>query len=127
MRRKLLWMVLSLLMASVFASAQAKFPPDNPNTKKPKDDGTRNLTGQVLDPAEAPLEKAVVYLKNKGNLQVRTFITPKDGGYHFTGLSKNVDYEIHAEFEGASSATRTISSFDGRKDVQLFLKIEPKK
>lgn len=126
MRRKFLWMVLSLsLVAVLSASAQAKFP-NNPD-KKQKDDGTRNLTGQVLDPSEAPLEKAVVYLKNKGNLQVRTFITPKDGSYHFSGLSRNVDYEIRAEFEGASSATRTISSFDGRKDVQLFLKIEPKK
>ena len=126
MRRTLSWMVFSLLLlGALFASAQATYP--NNRDKKEKDDGTRNLTGQVLDPGEAPLAKAVVYLKNKASLQVRTFITPQDGSYHFTGLSRNVDYEIHAEFEGASSPTRTISSFDGRKEVKLFLKIEPKK
>ena len=90
MRRNLSLMVLGLfLMAAVSASAQATYP--NNQEKKPKDDGTRNLTGQVLAPSEAPLEKAVVYLKNKGNLQVRTFITAKDGSYHFSGLSRNVE------------------------------------
>ena len=95
--------------------------------KKEKDDGTRTLTGQVLDPGDATLEKAVVYLKNKGNLQVRTYNTREDGAYHFSGLSPNIDYEVWAVHEKGQSPTRTLSSFDGRKQVSLNLKIEKKK
>ena len=44
-----------------------------------------------------------------------------------SGLDPNVDYEIYAEKEGAKSATRTVSSFDSRKDINLDLRIEKKK
>ena len=43
------------------------------------------------------------------------------------GLDPNADYELHAEKEGAKSATRTVSSFDSRKDIVLNLKIDKKK
>lgn len=112
-------LVAVLLVAVAAAPAQFK--------KKEKDDGTRTLTGQVLDPADAPLEKAVVYLKNKGNLQVRTYNTRADGAFHFSGLSPNIDYEAWAVHEDGQSPTRTLSSFDGRKQVSLNLKIERKK
>ena len=119
MRRTLPWIIaVLLLVAATAASAQGK---------KNKEDQTRSLRGQVLDAGDNPLEKAVVYLKNKGNFQVRTFITPQDGAFHFSGLSPNVDYELHAEHEGVLSATRTLSSFDSRKQVTLNLKIEHKK
>ena len=111
--------VTVLLVAVATAPAQFK--------KKEKDDGTRTLTGQVLDPGDAPLEKAVVYLKNKGNLQVRTYNTREDGAFHFSGLNPNIDYEVWAVHEGGQSAARTLSSFDGRKQVSLNLKIERKK
>lgn len=111
--------VAVLMVAVAVAPAQFK--------KKEKDDGTRTLTGQVLDQGDAPMQKAVVYLKNKGNLQVRTYNTREDGAYHFSGLSPNVDYEVRAVHEGGESSTRTLSSFDGRKQVSLNLKIEPKK
>src|SRR5258706_8648323 len=110
--------VAVLLVAVTAAPAQFK--------KKEKDDGTRTLTGQVLDPGDSPLEKAVVYLKNKGNLQVRTYNTREDGAFHFSGLNPNIDYELWAVHEGGQSATRTLSSFDGRKQVSLNLKVEHK-
>ena len=37
------------------------------------------------------------------------------------------DYEIHAEKDGAKSQTRTISSFDSKKEIVLNLKIDKKK
>ena len=95
--------------------------------KKKEDQNVRTLHGQVIDAGDNLLEKAVVYLKNTRTLEVRTFITPKDGVYRFNGLSPNVDYEVRAEFGGQSSPSRTLSSFDGRKDVALNLKIENKK
>jgi hypothetical protein len=38
-----------------------------------------------------------------------------------------VDYEVHAELEGAKSQVKTVSSFDSRKEITLNLKIERKK
>jgi hypothetical protein len=68
-----------------------------------------------------------VQLKNTKNLQIRSFVTKEDGTYYFHGLSPDVDFELKADFQGASSGTKTLSSFDSRKDVILNLKLNPKK
>ena len=87
---------------------------------------TRTVRGQVIDPSSNPVPRAIVYLKNTKTVQVRTYIADTSGSFHFQGLNFNVDYQVHAEHEGSSSATRTISSFDSRKDVTISLKIEKK-
>ena len=91
------------------------------------DQNVRALHGQVTDKDDVALEKAVVYLKNKRNLQVRTFITGQNGNYHFHGLDPNVDYEVRADYKGISSPTRTLSAFDSRKEASLNLKVDTKK
>jgi hypothetical protein len=68
-----------------------------------------------------------VYLKNLRTNQIRSYISENDGKYRFSGLDPNADYEIHAEKEGAKSGTRTISSFDSRKEIVLNLKLEKRK
>ncbi len=78
---------------------------------------TRSVKGLVTDPQENPLEGAVVQLKNTKTLQVKSFITDKDGSYYFHGLDTNVDYQLNARLDGAVSRTRTVSTFDDRKEV----------
>jgi hypothetical protein len=58
---------------------------------------------------------------------IRSYISDDAGNYRFSGLDPNVDYEIHAEKDGAKSQTRTISSFDSKKEIVLNLKIDKKK
>lgn len=87
----------------------------------------RTVHGVVLDKAENSVSESVVFLKNTRTNMVRSSYTDNTGSYRFSGLDPNVDYEVHAEKEGAKSATRTISSFDNRKDIVLNLKIEKKK
>jgi hypothetical protein len=88
----------------------------------------RTVRGVVVDKSsEAPVPSAVVFLKNTRTNAVRSYITDDEGNYRFSGLDPNVDYEIHAEKDGAKSATRTISSFDNKKEIVLNLKIEKKK
>ena len=87
----------------------------------------RNVRGTVMDKADAPVGSAVVYLKNARTLTVKTYISEDRGDYHFSGLDPNVDYELHAEKEGAKSQTRSVSSFDSRMDIVLNLKLEKKK
>jgi hypothetical protein len=86
----------------------------------------RNVTGQVFSKSDAPISEAVVYLKNTKTLTVKSFITEKDGGYRFHGLSPNIDYEIYADYQGQRSPTKTISSFDTRSNITLNLHLDTK-
>jgi protocatechuate 3,4-dioxygenase beta subunit len=85
--------------------------------------GQRTLTGQVMTSNDAPVDKAVVYLKNTKTLAIKTFITNPDGNYRFTALSPNIDYEIYAEANGKRSDTKVLSSLDDRPNAVIHLRI----
>ena len=90
--------------------------------------GARTTVAQGLPSAQDnPLVGAVVQLKNSKTLQVRSFITQENGVYQFHGLDPNVDYLLKADYEGASSPWKTLSSFDSRKQATMNLKIASKK
>jgi protocatechuate 3,4-dioxygenase beta subunit len=87
----------------------------------------RTVRGTVLDKDENPVASAVVYLKNVKSQAVKTYISDDTGHYRFSGLDPNVDYEIHAEHGDLMSPTRTVSSFDSRRDIDMPLKLTRKK
>jgi hypothetical protein len=111
--------------ALIFASVLAAAAP--PGGKQREDPNTRSVQGAVEDSTGNVAEGAVVQLKNLKSLQVRSFITQKEGTYTFLGLSKDVDYELKADFRGGSSPVRTLSVFDTRTKATINLKVEPKK
>ena len=87
----------------------------------------RTVRGTVLDKDENPLASAIVHLKNVRTLTVRTYISDGTGLYRFSGLDPNVDYALHAESGNLTSNTRTISSFDTRKEIVVPLKVDREK
>ncbi|HUE43654.1 MAG TPA: carboxypeptidase-like regulatory domain-containing protein [Candidatus Sulfotelmatobacter sp.] len=87
----------------------------------------KSVRGLVSDKSENPIPSSVVFLKNTRSNAIRSYISDDAGNYRFSGLDPNVDYEIHAEKDGAKSQTRTISSFDSKKEIVLNLKIDKKK
>jgi hypothetical protein len=87
----------------------------------------RTVRGVVTDKSDNPVSGSVVFLKNMRTNSVRSNYTDNTGSYRFSGLDPNADYEVHAEKEGAKSSTKTVSSFDSRKDIVLNLKIDKKK
>jgi hypothetical protein len=87
---------------------------------------SRTLTGRVFNREDAPLQKAIVYLKNTKTLAMKTYITEQDGSYRFPALANNVDYEVYAEYQGARSDTKTLSGFDSRRQANITLKIKGK-
>lgn len=87
----------------------------------------RTVHGLVADKDENPVPSSVVYLLNVKTQAVRTSFADEKGLYRFSGLDPNVDYEIHAEHEDMTSSTRTISSFDSRRDIEITLKLSRKK
>jgi hypothetical protein len=96
--------------------------------KKNKGEGgnTRSVSGEVTSPDDTPVNGAVVQLKNTKTLQIRSFITQDNGTYRFNGLNTDIDYELRAEFNGMSSSTKTLSSFDDRKAATINLKLNKK-
>jgi hypothetical protein len=94
---------------------------------KKSDAQLRTIRGTVLDKDETPRPSGVVYLLNVKTQAVKTYIADDAGNYRFSGLDPNVDYEVHAEHDDMMSATRTVSSFDSRRDVEMVLKLSRKK
>lgn len=86
----------------------------------------RTVHGVVGDKSDTPVPSAVVFLKNMRTKAVRSYIASQAGEFRFSGLDPNADYELHAEKDGGKSQTRTVSSFDSRKDITLNLKIDKK-
>ena len=87
----------------------------------------RTVRGVVTDKADNPLNGSVVFLKNMRTNSVRSSYTDDTGSYRFSGLDPNADYELHAEKDNEKSTTRTVSSFDSRKDIVLNLRVDKKK
>jgi hypothetical protein len=115
--RKLLIAVFVILIFGAFLL----LPP--PAQAKSRPQTFRSLAGHVFSKDNKPVSKAVVYLKNTKTHQVENYISDPDGSYHFPWLSRTVDYELHAEFQGASSDTKIISSFDNRKQLDIVLRL----
>ncbi len=116
-RRRIFSLMLALLVLAAAGSAQ----------DKKREAQLRTVRGVVTDKSDNPLSGSVVFLKNARTNSVRSSYTDDTGSYRFSGLDPNADYELHAEKEGAKSPIRTVSSFDGRKDIVLNLKIDKKK
>ena len=95
-------------------------------SRKGDDQNNRSVQGSVTSAEDTPLAGAVVQLKNTKTMQIRSFITKEDGSYYFNGLSPDVDYELRADYQGSSSPTKTLSSFDSRKAATINLKLNKK-
>jgi hypothetical protein len=112
--------VLFVLLAAFSSSAQTK-------DEKKAEAQLRIVHGIVQDKDENPIPSSVVYLLNVKSQAVKTSFTDDKGLYRFSGLDPNVDYEIHAEHGDMTSSTRTISSFDSRRDIEVNLKVTKNK
>jgi hypothetical protein len=112
------------LFAIVAVAATIMFAQEKP---KGKENELRTVRGTVVDKEEVPVETAVVYLKNLRTQDIITHLSDADGTFRFSGLDLNVDYDIHAEKEGVTSSTRSVSNFDTRKEFVLTLKLDHNK
>jgi hypothetical protein len=92
-----------------------------------KDAQLRTVHGTVVDKDENPVPTSVVYLMNVKTQAVKTYIADDTANYRFSGLDPNADYEVHAEHDDLLSSTRTISSFDSRRDMEITLRLTHKK
>jgi hypothetical protein len=94
-----------------------------------QDTNTRSVQGVVRGLSDEAVEGAVVKLKNSKTLQIRSYFTDEKGEYIFHGLTRDVDYELRAEWKQGdkdlASAPRNLSMFDSRRKAIVNLKLEP--
>ncbi len=122
-RFRLVGLALLLLLVVVGCCAPALFA----QNKKKGDQNTRTVQGVVTAADDATVAGAIVQLEDTKTKTVRSFITLEKGAYYFHGLSPDTDYELRANYQGASSGTKTLSSFDSRKEAIINLKLNSKK
>src|SRR6266702_5842127 len=84
----------------------------------------RVVQGKVVGSSDAPIAGAVVYLKDLKKLTIKSFISTQDGSFRFGQLSTDSDYELWADLKGKKSPTKTVSSFDTKKVLDLTLRIK---
>jgi hypothetical protein len=95
--------------------------------QKKKDPVTRSVSGVVMTDDGKLVVGAVVQLTDTKTKQIRSFYTQEHGDYYFHELSPDIEYELTASFQGASSSKKVLSVYDNRKEATINLKINAKK
>lgn len=116
--------LISLAIFGLLLSTASPYVSRMAAVEKDQQDQSRVLTGRVINREEQPVAKAIVYLKNTKTLVIKTYIADNDGTYRFPALLPGVDYEVYAEFNGVRSDTKTVSSFDSRKQFNITLRLK---
>ena len=99
---------------------------DDDNKEKPdkKSASERPVSGIVTDADGKPIVGAVVHLLNIRTQKIDTLITREKGEYQFTGLSKDVNYQLTAVLKDHSSEPHTLSMYDPRPKPIVNLQIK---
>jgi hypothetical protein len=86
--------------------------------------GQRSVSGLVVDADSAPVQGATVFLRNAKTKSIRSYNSSSDGRFRFAQVSMSDDYDLWAEKDGKKSATKTVSSWDARKEFETELKLK---
>jgi hypothetical protein len=82
------------------------------------------VSGTVLGESSEPVVGATVFLKNLKTKTIRSYTSTADGHFHFAQIDMSVDYDLWAEKDGKKSASKTVSSWDARKEYITDLKLK---
>jgi hypothetical protein len=86
--------------------------------------GQRVVVGGVVDDASAATPGATVFLRNVKTRSIRSYTSDKVGRFRFAQVNMTEDFDIWAEKDGRKSATKSVSSWDTRKEFETELKIK---
>jgi len=86
--------------------------------------GQRVVTGSVVDANSATVTGATVFLQNLKTKSIRSYTSVKDGRFRFAQVNMSDDYDLWAEKDGKKSATKTVSSWDARKEFEAELRLK---
>lgn len=86
--------------------------------------GQRVVMGSVVNADSAAIAGATVFLRNSKTKSIRSYTSSKEGRFRFAQVNMAEDYDLWAEKDGKKSATKTVSSWDARKEFETELKIK---
>ena len=86
--------------------------------------GQRVVTGSVIDADSSAVSGATVFLQNLKTKSIRSYTSDKGGRFRFVQVNMADDYDLWAEKNGKKSATKTVSSWDARKEFEAELRIK---
>jgi hypothetical protein len=86
--------------------------------------GQRVVMGSVVNADSALIAGATVFLRNTKTKSIRSYTSSKDGRFRFAQVNMAEDFDLWAEKDGKKSPTKTVSSWDTRKEFEQELKIK---
>ena len=86
--------------------------------------GMRTVSGTVLTTGSEPVSGATVFLRNEKTKTIRSFDSLANGHFHFAQVDMSIDFDLWAEKDGKKTETKTVSSWDARKDFISDLKFK---
>lgn len=95
-----------------------------PNVAEAQNLGMRVVSGAVLDADSNPVVGATVFLKNQKTKAIRSYTSTEKGHFYFAQVNMAEDFDLWAEKNGKKSATKTVSSWDTRKEFVSDLKLK---
>lgn len=114
------WAAFAVLAAGLIPLAQHGGVPQ----AQAQNLGQRSVSGSVVDAESAPVAGATVFLKNLKTKAIRSYTSGSNGRFHFAQVNMTDDYELWAEKSGKKSVTKTVSSWDARKEYETELKMK---
>jgi hypothetical protein len=121
----------SLLTGVVFAALAAGVVPMasqggliGPQAAQAQNLGQRVVMGRVVDGNGASVPGATVFLKNLKTRAIRSYNSAPDGKFRFAQVDMAQDHELWASKDQQKSATKTVSSWDTRKEFDTELKVK---
>jgi hypothetical protein len=95
-----------------------------PTSAQAQNMGQRVVSGAVLTEDSQPVVGATVFLKNEKTKSIRSYTSTNMGHYYFAQVNMAEDYDLWAEKGGRKSPTKTVSSWDSRKEFVSDLKLK---
>jgi hypothetical protein len=80
--------------------------------------GQRVVSGIVTD------ANSTVFLKDLKSKTIRSYTSDAKGRFRFAQVNMAEDHELWAEKDGKKSPTKTVSSWDTRKEFETELKVK---
>jgi len=81
----------------------------------------RSVTGVVVDNRGNPLPDSIVQIENANTLEVRSYVTDKNGCYRFNELYTGVDYTVRAKYHRFWAHPKTLSKLNSAEHPQVNL------
>lgn len=96
----------------------------SPPSAQAQNIGQRVVSGIVTDANSALLVGATVFLKDLKSKSIRSYTSDAKGHFRFAQVNMAEDHELWAEKDGKKSPTKTVSSWDTRKEFETELKVK---